>query len=191
MSLRGLAKKLGISPSAVSQIERGHLQPSIGRVIAITEALGVPLSSAFAPPGTAAGGPATSRGLAVARAGEIRPVPLAGGVTIRRLSPHAVDDVEFFESVYAPGSVSNAGAMVTHDGFEIGTVTAGELTVDLDTETVVLGPGDSISFPSARPHLLSNRSLTDAVATWLIVHSPGGRPVTPLGPAPEHAAARE
>lgn len=179
VSLRGLAKRLGISASAVSQIERGRLQPSIGRVIAITEALGAPLSSAFAPVGERAGVPAQPRGIAVARAGEVLPVPLGGGVTIRRLSAQPVEDIEFFESVYSPGSVSNAGTMVTHEGFEMGTVTSGELTVEVGGETLVLGAGDSISFPSARPHLLSNRSGADAVATWLIIHSPGPGPAVP------------
>ncbi|MEA5454848.1 helix-turn-helix domain-containing protein [Sinomonas sp. JGH33] len=181
VSLRGLAKALGISPSAVSQIERGHLQPSLGRVIAMTEALGVPLTSAFAPGRLPPGAIVRAEGVVVARSGDNRAVPVRGGVTIRRLTPRPVDGVEFFESVYPPGSASNAGAPVQHEGLELGTVTSGELTVELGSETLTLCAGDSISFPSTTPHLLSNRSSVNAVATWIILHPPGGVPRTPQG----------
>ncbi len=46
VTLRELAG-LGISPSAVSQIERGVLRPSVSRLIAYVSALGVPLSAVF------------------------------------------------------------------------------------------------------------------------------------------------
>ena len=80
--------------------------------------------------------------------------------------------VEFFESVYPPGTMSNAhGELLRHEGYEVGTVTAGELTVDFDTDVVTLAAGDSITYPCSRPHLISNRSpLVTAVATWLIVN---------------------
>ncbi|MDP5226507.1 MULTISPECIES: helix-turn-helix domain-containing protein [Arthrobacter] len=176
ISLRHLAKELGVSPSAVSQIERGKLQPSLGRVIAMTEALGVPLSSAFS---TGDGGASTPGhdDVAVARAGEIQPTSFGKGVSLRRLSPKPVEQLEFFESIYPPGSASNDGAMVHHEGFEMGTVTSGELTVQVDGESVILREGDSIAFPSMRPHLISNHSRdTRAVATWIIFQSPGSSP---------------
>ena len=46
-SLRELADRLEISVSAVSQIERGRLQPSVNRLLAIVSALGVPLARVF------------------------------------------------------------------------------------------------------------------------------------------------
>src|ERR1700722_15853110 len=47
VSLRALATRLGISPSAVSQIERGVMRPSVSRLIAYVGAIGVPLSAVF------------------------------------------------------------------------------------------------------------------------------------------------
>ncbi|WP_345399660.1 helix-turn-helix transcriptional regulator [Nonomuraea salmonea] len=38
-SLRTVAKELGISPSAVSQIERGTMRPSVSRLIAYVTAI--------------------------------------------------------------------------------------------------------------------------------------------------------
>jgi transcriptional regulator with XRE-family HTH domain len=190
VSLRALAGRLGISPSAVSQIERGVMRPSVSRLIAYVGAIGVPLSAVFetgiekAPEGSA-GSASSARAAAEARDGdqyqfairrawEVAPIQLGGGVSFRRLSPVPTAGVEFFESTYPPNSMSNAhGELLRHQGYEIGTVTAGELTVDFDTDVVTLAAGDSITYPCSRPHLISNRSATvTAVATWLIVNSP-------------------
>ncbi|NQX16255.1 helix-turn-helix domain-containing protein [Rathayibacter sp. VKM Ac-2857] len=180
MSLRALARELGISASAVSQIERGAMQPSVGRLIAMVGALGVPLSAVF--DATAAGasapaavppadGEAPVPATAVVRAGEVAPVELEGGVLFRRLAPRPVDAVDFFESTYPPGATSTAHRrFLRHDGVEIGTVTQGELTVEFEDETVVLSVGDAITFPCERGHRMVNRGSTTAVATWLIVH---------------------
>jgi transcriptional regulator with XRE-family HTH domain len=191
VSLRALAARLGISPSAVSQIERGVMRPSVSRLIAYVGAIGVPLSAVFetgiekAPEGSAgaraaadsawqegAAGPAGQFQFAIRRSWEVAPILLGGGVTFRRLSPVPTQGVEFFESVYPPNSMSNAHSeLLRHEGYEVGTVTAGELTVDFDTDVVTLAAGDSITFPCSRPHLIANRSATaTAIATWLIVN---------------------
>ena len=62
-------------------------------------------------------------------------------------------------------------AFTRHEGYEVGTVTDGELTIEFENDVVTLAAGDSITFPCDRPHLIGNRSKTvTAVATWLIVH---------------------
>ncbi|MFC0037722.1 helix-turn-helix domain-containing protein [Actinomadura rayongensis] len=169
-SLRSVARDLGISPSAVSQIERGTMRPSVGRLISYVTVLGVPLAEVFDPVAPPAAAP--PHRFAVRRSFEVAPLRLAGGVTFRRLSPVPTPGVEFFESTYPPGARANVhGELLRHEGYEVGTVTAGELTIEFETEFVALGPGDSITFPCDRPHLIGNRSATaTAVATWLIVH---------------------
>jgi transcriptional regulator with XRE-family HTH domain len=204
VSLRALAARLGISASAVSQIERGVMRPSVSRLIAYVGAIGVPLSAVFetgiekAPEGSAGSraaghgsgphgaadhgadygsgrepaAPAGEFQFAIRRSWEVAPLKLGGGVTFRRLSPVPTPGAEFFESAYPPNSMSNAhGELLRHEGYEVGTVTAGELTVEFDTDVVTLAAGDSITFPCSRPHLISNRSpQVTAVATWLIVN---------------------
>jgi transcriptional regulator with XRE-family HTH domain len=178
VSLRALATRLGISPSAVSQIERGVMRPSVSRLIAYVGAIGVPLSAVFetglekAAEGSAGAAQTGQYQFAIRRSWEIAPILLGGGVTFRRLSPVPTRGVEFFESVYPPNSMSNAhGELLRHEGYEVGTVTAGELTVDFDTDVVTLAAGDSITYPCSRPHLIANRSATTtAIATWLIVN---------------------
>jgi len=173
ISASELARRLDISVSAVSQIERGAMQPSVTRLIAICEVLGVPLADVFEVDDRTATIP---RGhpehYLLSRAGSSAPVVLADGVIFRRLSPAHSGDVDFFESTYPPGATaSEARHLVSHQGYEVGTVTSGVLTIEFETERVSLGAGDSISFPCDTPHLLSNEGLVPAVATWLIVHA--------------------
>lgn len=178
MSARQLALVLGISASAVSQIERGVMKPSVTRLLAITDALGVPLATVF-DDGTAqhearsgASG-LTHAGVAVTRAWQAGPVELEGGVTFRRLSPGPTPGLDFFESVYPPDSDAislGESGLFRHEGYEIGTVVSGELTIDLDGEELVLAAGDSVSFPCSVPHRIRNAGVRPVVATWLIVH---------------------
>lgn len=179
LPLRAVANRLGISSSAVSQIERGVMRPSVSRLIAYVNAIGVPLAAVFdtgleKSPEERSGEGDEPLSYAIRRSWEVAPILLGGGVTFRWLSPVPTPGAEFFESVYPPGSMSSThGELLRHEGYEVGTVTAGELTIDFDTDVVTLRPGDSITFPCARPHLLANRSdETTAVATWLIVNVP-------------------
>lgn len=175
-TLRALARELGISPSAVSQIERGVMRPSVSRLIAYVSALGVPLSAVFEtgqekePEGD---GTREPHRLAIRRSWEVAPITLGGGVVFRRLAPVPTPGVEFFESIYPPNAISNAhGRFLEHEGYEVGTVTQGELTIEFESDIVTLAAGDSITYPCARPHIIGNRSATvTAVATWLIVRS--------------------
>ena len=171
LSLTELADRLGISVSAVSQIERGVLQPSVNRLLAIVTALGVPLARVFDESGRDRSSGASASGYVLARSGEIATVLLEDGVQYRRLSPAETTGVDFFESVYPPGSHAHPdNDLITHVGYEVGTVELGELTLRFEHDEVVLGPGDSITFPCDVPHRISNQSDSVALATWLIVH---------------------
>jgi transcriptional regulator with XRE-family HTH domain len=128
--LRELAGRLGISVSAVSQIERGTLQPSVNRLLAIVSALGVPLARVFDEP---ARGGAPGDGADRPR----RPVTprmeawSAPGVAI------ALETVETAEGEQSAGSVE-LGSF--GDGsFGVWTITEGVSTdVEADEVSVVL-----------------------------------------------------
>ncbi|MFZ8756262.1 helix-turn-helix domain-containing protein [Microbacterium sp. HMH0099] len=172
ISARALAAALDISPSAVSQIERGVLQPSVSRLIAITDALGVPLVAAFDPASGRPSEPVGPSGFTLQRAGQSADIVLDSGVSFRRLTPGTSPGVDYFESIYPPGaSAHGADGLFHHEGYEVGTVVAGELTIDFEAERVVLRAGDAISYPCSVPHRLHNAGDVDAVAHWLIVHA--------------------
>jgi transcriptional regulator with XRE-family HTH domain len=56
MTVRGLARYVGVSPSLVSQIERGRVMPSVGTLYALTNELGLVVDDLFK------GSPSKSKG---------------------------------------------------------------------------------------------------------------------------------
>jgi transcriptional regulator with XRE-family HTH domain len=184
LSVRELARRLAISPSAISQIETGKMQPSVRTLYAFVSEFGVtvdevlfdqapPQSASASESSPAAPGPA----LAVQRA-EGRPaITLDSGVTWERLMFWADEDVEFIEATYAPGGASGPDdALVRHSGHEFGHVLSGTLRVVVGFEEFVLGPGDSISFPSSTPHRLGNEGSEPARAIWVVRGRRGAHP---------------
>lgn len=176
-SLRALAEELGISPSALSQIERGKMRPSVTRLIQIMSLLEAPLAAAFGD-GTQAG-PESADGhrtwsatlgdeVVVTRSGDVATLTLGQGVRYRRLSPVPIAGLEIYESTYPPGSSStHDDEFLRHNGHELGSVQSGTLTVDIGFDRYELGPGDAITFPSTTPHRISNHTAVPAVAVWV------------------------
>ena len=78
ISLRSLARSVGLSPSLISQIETGKCQPSVSTLYAITTALGVSVQDVFGE-SRPAGGP-TASGQAAATSSA--PGPAAAGPAV-------------------------------------------------------------------------------------------------------------
>jgi transcriptional regulator with XRE-family HTH domain len=182
LSLRELARRLEVSPSLVSQIETGKIQPSVRTLYAIVSELGVSLAELFAPPepsrpeavadpqhraARATPPPSTDR---VQRAHDRRAIELESGVRWERLTAWNDPDVEFLYATYAVGGASSPeGTLVRHNGREFGTVIDGRLGVTVGFEEYVLEPGDSISFESSTPHRLHNDGSDVVHAIWVVL----------------------
>jgi transcriptional regulator with XRE-family HTH domain len=180
VSLTALARQLGVSASAISQIETGAMQPSVSRLVEIMAALGLPLSLvfdehlslSFPPPYAVSPADEQFPSVSVARAADTHTVNLQEGVVYRRLAPRAIPGTEYFESTYPPGAASGPdGEFLAHAGFETGIVVTGRLTFQFDDGETELGPGDSICFPASKGHRVVNRTGRVAVATWLTVQT--------------------
>ncbi|PXY24250.1 helix-turn-helix domain-containing protein [Prauserella flavalba] len=168
MSLRALAGELGISPSALSQMERGKMRPSVTRLFQIVSILEVPLAAAFGEDAPEPEEQVAPGEVVVTRAGEVPAISLGHGVEYRRLTAVPIPGVEIYESTYPPGSSSSQdGEYLRHNGHELGSVLSGTLTLDLGFERYELGPGDSIRFPSTTPHRVRNTGDVPAVAVWV------------------------
>jgi transcriptional regulator with XRE-family HTH domain len=200
LSLRELARRLEVSPSLVSQIELGKIQPSVRTLYAIVSELGVSLDELFAPPSAqatrssgserlvrpgsrpphvaSAGEPPNDR---VQRAHDRRAIELESGVRWERLTAWNDPDVEFLYATYAvSGASSPEGTLVRHNGREFGTVIDGRLGVTVGFEEYVLEPGDSISFESSTAHRLHNDGADDVHAIWVVLgRYPSTRSVDP------------
>ena len=175
ISLRELARRLDISPSAISQIETGRARPSVATLWAIVTELGMSLDDLFAqdaaPAAPATGAPTPApTSLPVVSEAAREALQLATGVRWERMTAHADPDVDFIWVVYeAGGSSSPDDSMIRHAGREYGLVLSGRLEVTVGFETTVLGPGDSISFDSTTPHRLRNAGDTPVTGVWVVV----------------------
>jgi transcriptional regulator with XRE-family HTH domain len=183
LSLRELARRLELSPSSISQIETGKMQPSVRTLYAFVSEFGVTVdevlfdqeqpNGASSEPSPAVAGP----GLAVQRA-EGRPkISLNSGVTWERLMFWADEDVEFIEATYPPGGSSGPDhELGRHSGHEFGFILSGTLRVVVGFDEFELGPGDSITFPSPTPHRLSNEGTESVRAVWVVRGRRGAAP---------------
>jgi transcriptional regulator with XRE-family HTH domain len=168
LTLRETARRLGISASALSQIETGKAHPSVGKLFDIVNLLNVSVD------GLLAGDTAAARGdegfVSLQRAGEHETLELESGVRWRRLTAGSYPGVEFLHVEYQPGgSSSGDDTLMRHAGQEFGYVLSGRLTIRVAFDTHELGPGDSISFPATTPHRLSNDGPEPAQAIWCIL----------------------
>ena len=164
VKVSALARQIGVSPSLISQIERGQSRPSVSTLFALAEALGVPVDAFFrdgdqpAPQRLSVVGDAPSPDRDqrhVVRRGNRSAIDIEGGVRWERLTPAPLDDLEFMELVYGPGAESHK-ALYRHPGMEMVLVLSGTLVIFLGFERYELEPGDSICFPSSTPHRYLN-----------------------------------
>jgi transcriptional regulator with XRE-family HTH domain len=184
ISLRELARRVGVSPSLVSQIELDRVNPSVSTLYALVTELGMTMSDVFGD--SRPGGPVIRQlrsGDGLAERPETRRViNLASGVRWERLTPHSDRDVEFLYVVYPVGAAScPEDALMTHGGKEYGYVTSGTLGVRVGFEEYELSPGGSIAFDSSSPHRLWAIGDDPVHAIWVVI----GREADPrAGTAP-------
>jgi transcriptional regulator with XRE-family HTH domain len=180
-----LARRVGVSPSLISQIERGQSQPSVSTLFGLAEALEVPLDAFFDKrEGTHPPRPAPAAGKSspqppseryVVRRSERAEIDIEGGVHWERLTPVTLPDIDFLELVYAPGAESNP-ALYRHPGTEMVLVLSGRLDIFVGFERYSLDAGDSIHFPSSVPHRYVNATDQEVRAVTVILHDGAGAP---------------
>jgi transcriptional regulator with XRE-family HTH domain len=184
-SLRSVAAAIGVSPSLLSQVENGKTQPSVSTLYAMVNHLGVTIDEIM--PGTSpskdrpeqvaalpvvASAPlSTETGDAIQRRTENPRIEMGNGVVWERLAiGQRQGFVDPLMVSYEPGGGSATdGRLMRHSGIEYGVIIEGQLTLQLDFETYLLGPGDSVCFESQRPHVYSNRTDKPVRAIWFVL----------------------
>jgi transcriptional regulator with XRE-family HTH domain len=201
LSLRELARRLGISPSAISQFETGKSHLSVSTLYAIVTELGISLDELFsgidgeAPTKGSGKTPAARRPRKpgapaepipeerhVQRAGSRRAIDLETGVRWERLTPEADPEADFLYVVYDVGGSSCQGdRFIRHSGREYGLVLSGTLEVTVGFDRYELGPGDSICFDSTVPHCLRTIGSKPVHGVWFVVGRQNDRRGAELG----------
>jgi transcriptional regulator with XRE-family HTH domain/mannose-6-phosphate isomerase-like protein (cupin superfamily) len=186
LSLRGLARNVGVSPSLISQIEHGKAAPSVGTLYAIVSELRISMDELFfaeprapggepdvpasdLPPRGSDGWRAPSDG-PVLRRGNRLSLTLDTGVRWERLTASHDPNVDFLYCTYPVGAEScPADALMSHTGAEYGLVLSGRMGATVGDESYELGPGDSVAFDSTTPHRLWAIGDEPAIVVWTVV----------------------
>ena len=195
LSLREMARRIGVSPSFVSQVELGKAKPSLGTLYGFLSELDLSLDELMPSAGaTPAASGAQAPRLAAAphgspmdhlngviipdmwtaaqsviQAWDQHPLVQMRGVTWRRLTPDD-DLVDFLHVTYDPGSEScPPDHLMRHEGHEYGHILSGRLRIQVAFEHFDLGPGDAMNFPSTTPHRLSNEGTEPCTSVWVVV----------------------
>ncbi len=172
-SLRSVATAIGVSPSLLSQVENGHIQPSVPTLYALVTHLEASLDEVL---GVQAGQPLAPEHIGsdavVVQKADDNPVA------------HMGDGVSWEGLAHAPAASTVSGYLVTyeqhtgtngahterlqHVGSEYGVLVQGELTLYIRDEVHVLTPGDSVHFDSMIPHLYVNHGNEPARGVWYL-----------------------
>lgn len=176
LTVRGLARYVGVSPSLISQVERGRVTPSVGTLYALANELDLVVDDLFRDSnrkGVEHDRTAIVRhGLdPVQRKDARKVIKLAGGVRWERLTPTPDKEIEFLYVVYDVGAAScDEDSLIRHGGTEYAYMISGRLGVRIGFETFELGPGDAISWDAQMPHRLWTIGRKPAVAIWVVLN---------------------
>jgi transcriptional regulator with XRE-family HTH domain len=175
LTVRELARRIGLSASHVSQVERGLGSFSVPALYSVAEELGVSMHDLLAASGPTAAAPLppttgvrdlVADGI-VQRSDRHPTIKLSSGPRWSRLTAVGEAGAEFLEVVYAPGTTAPP-EHIHHEGREYGIVVSGVLDVEVSGSTTRLHPGDSIVFDSALPHRFWNEGESEVRAIWFV-----------------------
>ena len=205
LSLRELARRVGVSASMLSQVETDRTRPSVSTIYAIATELGISIDALLSDRGGAGldaadAGAVTEGGVASAvnadtgttgsrrgpSLGELgcqlvspenrRKLELESGVTWELLSDLLPHLVDFMYVTYEPGGrSSSSGKLMRHTGTEFAYLLRGKLKIQVGFDEYVLQAGDALAFDSSEPHLLVNEGAEPAEGIWFVL----GRRLTP------------
>ena len=151
-----VARRIGVTPSALSQVERGVRGMSAESLMRIWEALGVP----FGPQGTHA------QGYRIARRGAASATRVATGLHARRVVADAAMG-EMWVVEIEPGA-SGRGPVFDAKAAEVATMLEGVLDLEFAGRVETLQEGDTIVLTRAIPDGWANPSPHRTRLVWVL-----------------------
>jgi transcriptional regulator with XRE-family HTH domain len=148
MTIASLARKVGVSAAAISQIESGAVQPSLATLRKLAASLEIPVFRLFLP--------VEAEAVSVVRhADRVTIGRPSSGARYQLLSPSVQGQLEVMEVSIGPGQVS-APERLSHAGEECLVMLAGRGALEFGDAVVDLRAGDAATFQGTIPHRLRN-----------------------------------
>lgn len=182
ISVRELARRIDVSASHVSQVERGLASFSVKALYNVVSILGISMDSLFEEVSvgdvrpiiadeviaTAQDGPLDEAGI-VLRRGSRPTMQLQSGPRWERLTAKPEVGAEFIEVIYAPApGATPPEDFIRHVGREYGVIIQGSLSVQVGFGRAEMTAGDSIAFDSSIPHRFWNQTADEVIAVWFV-----------------------
>jgi transcriptional regulator with XRE-family HTH domain len=159
LTLAALAQQVGITRSALSQIERNQANPTLGTLKNIASALGMTIGQLFPSPSAPV--------RVVVRAAERKRLSPRRGITYELLTPDLGGRIEFILGTYERG-VSSGDEALAYAAEQCGLVLQGVAEIQLADTAYRLEAGDSIRFDCSIPHRIVNTGRSKLQCLWAI-----------------------
>jgi transcriptional regulator with XRE-family HTH domain len=160
-TLDELATRSGVSRRLIVQIEQGDANPSIGTLLRLADAFGVPLTDLFsAPDASLVGVRAPTEAIELWHGS-------AGGRALLQVSR---GPLELWVWTLQPGESHISDAHNT-GALELVNVRKGTLTLDVGDEQVQVKTGHSAWFDASRQHAYRNASSSQVTFTLVVLDS--------------------
>lgn len=156
LTLAELSERTGISPSTLSRLETGRLQPTLGQLLPLSRVHRVPIDELVNAPKV--GDPRV----------HLHPVRRFG-LTFVPLTRRA-GGIQAYKVVYPPSRTLPAPELHTHEGHEWFYVLSGTVRLVLGSEQdVQLHAGEAAEFDTRTPHWIGNpaeRAVAEVIAIF-------------------------
>jgi transcriptional regulator with XRE-family HTH domain len=164
-TLDQLAEAAGVSRRMVVSVEQAAVNPSVGTLLRLSDALGVGLPALVEPPET--------KSVKVTRRGEGATLwsGEGGGRGVLVAGTTPPDVVELWDWTLGPGDRHSSEAHAPGTK-ELVHVQDGSITVEVADQSVTLDAGDAVAFPGDVAHSYANPS-TQPARFSLVVFEPG------------------
>jgi len=154
MNLTAFAKKIGKTPSYLSQVERGMASPSIMALREIAKALNVPMFYFLID---------DKKQNVIVRKNERKVLQFPKShLTYELLSPDVSQRVQMIRTRIKIGA-SSCPKPLSHEGEECTLVMEGKMEIKIGDEFFILEEGDSIYYISSIPHKITSIGNQDLI----------------------------
>ena len=144
LSLADVEARTGLTKGFLSKVERDASSPSVANLVAICDAIGLPMADLFAVPRTTL--------IRHADRPSLEGLPKASAVRDTLITPETERHVTVLETVVANGGSGGDELHTMPSECEVCFVLEGEIEVMIEDGTYALGPGDALTFGAAVPH---------------------------------------
>jgi transcriptional regulator with XRE-family HTH domain len=178
LSTRVVAARAGVSAGFISQLENGKCGVSVGVLKRISASVGISVADLLADEAPVA--------RPVLRSHE-RPIFSSdSGLEKLLLSRPPIRQLEVYEGTFEVGGSTGPEAYAHDNAQELFYVLSGHIEITIASETLILGPRDSVEYLSSVPHRAVNIGATPAQAMWITSHFTPPIDTDPLNAQPAH-----